>query len=251
MWNGSGPQGMDEHLIRAARPPKGHKYWGFTIFRCTYGDDEAWLQLLKLIREAVQESAEYYGAPDLIHSFRLTVFEDPSVFVEASTALLRKRFREWRSGRAIEEETDGTDGYPIVMEDVDGIHGTRSRYQFCVQVDEQSLYSSIDRDTKAPTEAKIASNSLIQGHVNLINAEWELPDRQLWAEEREMDPRVEDPLEEDEEPIEGLKLYDAGWMKTSLWVFDVSAQTYLSDEKWRIHYVRPPGMVLKHLMLHV
>lgn len=88
------PTTPHERAVLAARPPKGHKYWELTIFRCTYKDDEAWSQLIKLIREDVQDSAESYGVPHLMESFNLKVFEDRSAFEGASTALLRARFLE-------------------------------------------------------------------------------------------------------------------------------------------------------------
>lgn len=230
---------MDEDTVKAARPPQGHRYWGLTIFRCTYKDDEAWSQFIKLIRQNVKNSAERHGASDLIESFYPKVFEDPAVFEGASTTLLRQKFLAWRSGSASEEKTDGVDGHPIVLEDNIGrFHGTRPRYRFLVQVDEDSLNSIIDRETKTPRDY-----SKGRGHVNLIYADWELPDPKESVEEQDVDSEVEDPLDEDEEPIEGCKLFDVGWMKTHITVFGVAAQPYLDDEGWRINYVRPPGVV--------
>ena len=229
----------DENTVKVARPPKGHKYWGLTIFRCTYKDDEAWSQLMKLIREHVYESTEYYGAPDLMESLNLKVFEDPSVLEGASTTLVRKKFLEWRSGPAVEQEIVGTDGYPLLIPNGSGrTHGTKPRYQFFVQVDEESLYSNISRETKAPLEYAV-----IRGHVNLIRAEWELPDPKERAKLLQMDAEAEDPLDEDEEPLEGCKIYDVGWMKANITVFDVGAQSYLNDTLWDVNYVRPPGIV--------
>lgn len=58
-----------------------------------------------------------------------------------------------------------------------------------------------------------------------------------------MDPAVDDPLDEDEEPIEGCKMFDVGWMKMHYSVFGVGAPTYLTADSWDINYVRPPGVV--------
>lgn len=227
---------MDERTVKYARPQPGQKYWGLTIFRCTYGDDEAWAQLLELIKEDVRESTEYYGAPDLMQSFSLKVFHDPDVFERAGKAVLRDKFLPWRSGPAMEQESDGG---PILIEDNLGeIYGRGPRYSYFVQIDAESLYSIIDRETKTPLEW-----ASLRGHVNLIDAQWKLPDPAYCAAVREIDPEVEDPFDEDEEPLEGCKLFDVGWMKTHYSVFDVGAQQYLDGEGWRINYVRPPGIV--------
>lgn len=178
-------------------------------------------------------------------AFNLKVFEDTSVLEGASKIELRKMFINWRSEVAVEEERiDEPGASPILIPDGrGGTRGTKQRYNYFVQIDEESLYSIIDRETKTHTR----DYGLVLGHVNVISADWELPDPQYYAEIRaadnDEDPSdYEDPVDEGEEPLEGCRLYDVGWMKTNISVSHVGTQQILTESVWDHNYVRPPGI---------
>ena len=51
--------GLDPLLYHSYKT--GHQKWGFAIFRCTYGDDEAWLSFVQILKDAAHASLEFYG----------------------------------------------------------------------------------------------------------------------------------------------------------------------------------------------
>lgn len=79
-----------------------------------------------------------------------------------------------------------------------------------MHIDEASLYSIIDKETKTPRE--FASG----GHINPIKAHWELPSdpEDLDAIDEALD--TNDPLDEAEEELDGCKMRDVGWINVCL-----------------------------------
>lgn len=83
---------MRQYIVKCARPPVGHRYWGLTVFRCTYREDEAWSRLIQYMEDYVRKSTNCYGAPELMDSFDLKVHHEPSVLEGASKAFFRQKF---------------------------------------------------------------------------------------------------------------------------------------------------------------
>ena len=40
--------------------------WGFVIYRCVYGDDEAWQKYMKYFEEDVMEGLKHHGGDELV-----------------------------------------------------------------------------------------------------------------------------------------------------------------------------------------
>lgn len=218
--------------------PPGRKYWGFTIYRCTHGDNEAWSQLMSLLYERAKKNLDERGNSERLESLDLTVHEDASRFVGASTMQILDYFRQWVDRASVKEAYECENAVPILIQDSRArppFLATTPRYHFCLHVDEASLYTIIDRETKVP------KMNALQGHINVINHQWRgLPDEEEQAAIREEDPD-QDPLDDDEEPIEGLRVSDVGWMKMDLVSLWPGSYPTL-DMAWEHIYTRPPVM---------
>lgn len=104
-------------------------------------------------------------------------------------------------------------------------------------MDEDALYSIVDRDSKIPSD-----DVWSKGYVNIIDCLWTLPSEEHQAYLREESPEL-DPLDEDEELLDGCRVHDVGWMKVQLYRVFPGLYTGL-DGVWRFDYVRPPGIGL-------
>lgn len=202
----------------------GHKHWGFTIYRCTYGDEDAWSKFLALLHKDVREGLEYCSTEEMIDSFDCHVHENPSILDGASKEVVRKCFREWIFSPEAEAERLSASSCPI---HVQGLAST-ARYAYCVHVDDEVLHSVLD--------------SKGGGHVNIIKANWALPSEAEVEELRQHfdDPNV-DPLDEGYEELEGCKMYDVGWMRVGFRGLVPDTYASLDWSDWETYYWRPPG----------
>jgi hypothetical protein len=68
------------------------KKWGWVIYRCTYGDDNAWSRFIdRLNRHKDAVLRDDYQTPDLIGSYAWNVQEDPALD-GATKDEVRRRF---------------------------------------------------------------------------------------------------------------------------------------------------------------
>lgn len=82
----------------------GHRVWGFVIYRCTYGDDDAWETCLERIHTTVRRHMGFYNALDMLDDFKLTVFDDARESDRAGAHRLREHFNGWRKHAVHEEQ---------------------------------------------------------------------------------------------------------------------------------------------------
>jgi hypothetical protein len=204
----------------------GHKHWGFIMYRCTYGDDDAWAKFMTILHKCVRESLEECGTEEFMDSFDCTVREDPSVLDGASKALVRQRFLEWRASSDAEAERISSDSQPILVQG----YASTPRYGYCIHVDEEALQSVLR-----------ARHPDTDGYVNLIQADWAVPDEEEQEKIRQ-EFQTDDALEEGEEPIEGCRMYDVGWLKIHLGAVMPSAYAKLHGGDWDLSYARPPDI---------
>ncbi|KAK5734946.1 hypothetical protein LTR17_008579 [Elasticomyces elasticus] len=183
----------------------GHKYWGFTVYRCTYGDDLAWEQLMTKLHRCARESLEDSGMEDLIEFLDIPVHEDADL-EGASKDVVRRRFKTWLATEAHRERLHA-DARII---DVGG-RGTTPRYIFCLHVDEEALRSVIPvhQDNSLSDETYDTG-----GFLNLIDVNWALPSEEE-AEELHREHEVEDPYDEGFEAVDGCRMQDVGWMRVA------------------------------------
>ncbi|KAK8008392.1 hypothetical protein PG991_010943 [Apiospora marii] len=74
----------------------GFQEWGFLIFRCIYGDDEAWDRYMRYFKEAIHESLAKDSCEFLEKYSRWTIVQDEADLQAASKLRVRQRFRDWR-----------------------------------------------------------------------------------------------------------------------------------------------------------
>ncbi|KAI0402317.1 hypothetical protein F4802DRAFT_608819 [Xylaria palmicola] len=93
-WNGT--MGTTARCMRDT----GFATWGFLIYRCTYGDDEAWNRYIEAFKEQVHYELEYYGRDLLLEQYaQWTVVEDEETLNGASKQQVRERFPHTRLPR--------------------------------------------------------------------------------------------------------------------------------------------------------
>ncbi|KFY13030.1 hypothetical protein V491_06550 [Pseudogymnoascus sp. VKM F-3775] len=191
-----------------------HDRWGWVIYRCTYGDDEAWAQFQKLINDrSRKDMARREFPPEVANSLKWTFVSDQSLFDGASRDQLRQHFHAWTKEAEKSEQPRGVD--------VDGKeYYVASRYQYFIQVDEEVLRTTVDVDPY---------DNLDWGWVNLVRC---------WDQDLDLDWREEGREHVDEE--DG----DEGWMQIAAHM--VGADFYeaigASPEYWYAFYTPPPGL---------
>lgn len=190
----------------------GHRAWGFVIYRSTYQNETAWDQFMRRLLANTTELLEGGAGLDLLDNLALTVFDDPSKFDNATTAVVRNHFKQWAA--TMEQEEQGPISDPKKIR----IPGSQ-RYRYCIQVTQQALESVLADDRKK------------MGYVHIILADWE-----------EYSPYENgERFEEEEEAIEGCTLEDVGWIKVPFNSLMPVIWGYLrSDCAWEIEYRRPP-----------
>jgi hypothetical protein len=250
-----------EEQLRSA----GHRVWGPTVYRCTYGDDAAWATCLDRLRASIRESMEFYHALELLDEdrFRMTVFDEASEFDGAGAERVRRHFKTWRE-QAFGEEQDrrhfktwrerafgeeqGTHSEEVETQGqgddfFDPVFGTRAtRYRFCIQIDEPALQSIL-----SPTAESRESTAW----VNVIQADWD-PEAAAAAREQDridhlaMDmplESLEDCFEEFPE-IDGCTDENIGWMRVHYQGLVPHVYAELNNPDTLVDiYVRPPGVL--------
>lgn len=198
--------------LRKRLTQDGVTQWGLRIYRCTYRNDEAWQRFMDFFRERSAARLRRLSAADLFSTLAWEVQEDASTLDGMSKAAVRDLFRDW-----VIQATAGIDS--------DAREALNPRYRFCVHVDEEALRSVLQfLDTRD-------SRAFEEGFVNIVQVEWvpELDDPELGEEEDEG-------LE-----LEGLKLWDVGWLRTGLeYLYPSTYELLYADEAWELLYQRPP-----------
>ncbi|KAI0517891.1 hypothetical protein F5B22DRAFT_635731 [Xylaria bambusicola] len=83
----------------------GFETWGFLVYRCAYGDDEAWNRYMEAFKEQVHSTLEYYGRDHLLEQYaQWTVVEDEETLNGASKQQVRERFVQWRDQHGVSRE---------------------------------------------------------------------------------------------------------------------------------------------------
>ncbi|KAK5673985.1 hypothetical protein LTS10_013244 [Elasticomyces elasticus] len=224
--------------IKRAFRNLGHKHWGFTVYRCTYGDDSAWEQLMTRLHRCVRKSLGPPGVEELIEFLDMRVHEDAELD-GASKDVVRSRFKTWVATEAGEERLSA-DAAPVVIESY-GTVGTTPRYRYCLQVDEVALRSVVPilQDTLISDETIDMRDP--GGFLNLIDANWALPTEEE-AEEMRRELEVEDPCDEGFEAVDGCKMQDIGWMRIGIMTVMPDFYSQVLNGDWEHSYVRPPDV---------
>jgi hypothetical protein len=171
----------------------------------------------------MKQSLEFYGGVDLLESDPVTTFEDKSVLGSVSSSFIRDHFNNWQVWAPEAEQGPGKDR---------GLSGGSPRYNFCIQVDEDSLRSIINWDEENDWKGDSC-------FVRLVRGNWQADedaDKELCQDRWIRHDSYED--------IEGCTAYDVGWAKVRM--NDIlGIYCILTDYHypyWQYCYERPPIM---------
>ncbi|KAJ5947139.1 hypothetical protein N7466_000154 [Penicillium verhagenii] len=196
--------------IEIWRLADGYRVWGFPIYRSTYQSDAEWDEFMRRLVADTTESL----CPDLFDNMALTVFDDPTKFDGATTAVIRDHFKQWVVTAEQEERSPEFDPERIKID----VYGAQ-RYRYCIQVTQEML------------ESVIADEGEAMAIVRIIRGDWE-----------EYSPYKDDfRFEEEREAIEGCTLEDVGWINVP---FDGVMTICWGDLRgdWDGEYRRPPSI---------
>ncbi|KAI1742855.1 hypothetical protein F4680DRAFT_411894 [Xylaria scruposa] len=155
-WNST--MGCTAHTMRKT----GFETWGFLIYRCTYGDNEAWNRYMEAFKERVHHELEYHGRDWLLEQYaQWTVVEDEETLNGASKQQVRERFVQWRDQHSVSQELSEA----VMLARQSAFWATHPstrlpRFTYCLYVDQKCL------DTlKRYSEAKASGSSLLDWPV--------------------------------------------------------------------------------------
>ncbi|KAK6833574.1 hypothetical protein PG987_008268 [Apiospora arundinis] len=134
--------------------------WGFVIYRCSQGNEAAWLRLLQALRNQVQESLRFYIRQDMLESHDLHVIDDETLRSGATSHQVRDHFRSWVQADLEDRlRPDAAD----LQDDVGWWRAVSTpRYEYCLFVDELCLESVDHPGVDSPV-------------VKLLHKNWESP----------------------------------------------------------------------------
>jgi hypothetical protein len=212
------------------------KTWGFVIYRCSYTSNKDWKRFMELFKQQANEAmAIHFRTPDPAKTLSCTIIEDPSLN-KATTTQIRFAFTNWIISPEAEleilphlkQQTVQPRNPDPEEERLMSRLWLAPRYHFCIQVDEIALNSMLKYGE---------SKGHYRGHVNLVNACWEIPMPEEWELKEAADLEI-NLFDEGEEPIEGCRLYDVGWMRC--YVRDMFISLYgmlMRDGVWEDWYL--------------
>ncbi|PVI00152.1 hypothetical protein DM02DRAFT_527606 [Periconia macrospinosa] len=218
----------------------GHRLWGFVVYRCTYTDDLAWNECIRRIQGSVHESMDLCNGHDLLQKgcFELTVIADAGKLEGASTSFVRRHFQTWCEHALTEEQgtREETERRSQISSPWDS--GSPVRYEFCVQVDEDSMRSINREDDKLGAWVRLIRRNWDPDAARLLRER----DRESRVDDEELDDDIDDMDEEEEYPaVEGCTEEDVGWMKMQLVGLIPELYANLRNpDSWHTYYLRPP-----------
>ncbi|GIZ44485.1 hypothetical protein CKM354_000768200 [Cercospora kikuchii] len=226
-----------------------HK-WGFVIYRGTYGDEEQWTAAIRWLYErtlnTLQSISRSQDELDQVwKQLDLTVIENRNLLEGATLHTVRELHRKWvlespesvRGGPLPENwmqkvEAGGGDAMTHFDRYTNGPSGF-PRYGYCVYIDDAALESI--SAFRGQTQAEKAA------YVRVVQTYYLDEPRPLHYEGPDAEEEMA-VLESAEEPVEGIRRYEVGWMKyRALYLMDL--YTRLHDTcSWDVEYKRPPEL---------
>ncbi|KAK8074577.1 hypothetical protein PG997_009240 [Apiospora hydei] len=128
----------------------GFEEWGFVIYRCAYGNDEAWDRYMKYFRAAIHEKLVSYKCEFMEQYARWIVVEDEMDLRAASKLRVRQRFVNWRDQNTVWRTAPELSKYIPRMPYEATLR--LPRFTYCLHVDQDCL-DTVDAQAAAkPTE---------------------------------------------------------------------------------------------------
>ncbi|KAG4410648.1 hypothetical protein IFR04_016220 [Cadophora malorum] len=245
------------HIIRGMKISCFPKF-GFVIYRCTYGNNAAWTELLTLIKQEAQTQIKKLGpGRDWLGTHLDWKIVEDSTLDGVSLEQVKSRFDRWSD--EIVDESERTSMNVLRW---------LPRFNFCVVVDEKCLASM--EKSKFKTEAGVdAVEKTPPMFVVLMRAKRRVPawmggggsnqrrrirrlsdgdsidetEQDLEYEERIM--REAEQQEEEEAEAEDdtlIEPHEATWMYVEPRYLLSLYNIMQADSGWGLFYVRPPGV---------
>ncbi|KAI5238796.1 hypothetical protein E4T43_07166 [Aureobasidium subglaciale] len=204
--------------------------WGFIIYRCTYGGDNAWAQFIHHIKQRTIDSFHRQDdAQILVPRLDIPVIEDPAL-EGASKSDIRRRFKEWVNINARLECTAAISAgqFQTLLREI-------PRFNFCIHVDAEVLDAVIRRGPSLDETMATVDEPMRTGLGTNTTRQHPIVGMKDTKRTRTLSTK-----DENEEEIEGCKLYDVGWMRVS--VEDLMPRTYgnlIDINSWELYYHQP------------
>lgn len=212
--------------IKTLQDTYGLTKWGFVIYRCDYQNDGAWSRLLEALGEARDSFVE---DAEVAQQLDWSIQEDPSL-AGATHDEVRRRFKMWVAN-------EGKQEYNLTAEQESRMLSRTPRYSFCIYVGAENLKALDKLSDDDPSDDEDEPT------VDLIRADesWDYPDFDRFDWSTYETPEDEDAnFDENEEEIEGSRLYDVGWTRVE--VDELIPECYLplvQTSAWANLYNRP------------
>lgn len=189
--------------------------WGFVIYRCSQGNQTAWVRLLQALRSKVQEELRFYIRQDMLEFHHLHAIDDETLY-GATSHQVRDHFQSWVP-KNLEDRLRPDAANP--QDDVDWLYATCTpRYEYCLFVDDLCLESVDHPGVNSPV-------------VKLLCKNWESP-----FPPQERNYTVPAPFHDGATEYEEE---DVGWMYMPLQEY-LHKYDLLGKGDWDDQYVRPP-----------
>ncbi|EEH33432.1 hypothetical protein PAAG_04482 [Paracoccidioides lutzii Pb01] len=194
---------------------KRDKTWGFVVYRCSYKDEDAWKNMLDLIRCHMEDYLTAAGGGDLWAQHELIAIDNKAQFDGASSHVVRDHFNHW-----VQEEMAKLPKLPeSEREEEDVLRKniiSETRYNFCLFIDDICL-ESVEHMTEPV--------------VKLLCRGWgPLPvNKRAYT----VHPNFEDGNTANENE-------DVGWRYIEVLSCFQFYDKLHEPRRWRVHYARPP-----------
>lgn len=217
-------------MIEQQMQKDNHVIWGFVIYRTTYTNQSDWDEFMVRLRAILEDDFDYCNGRDILGKFALTVMDNKEQFDGASSHDVRRHFQRWTvDNYKIEQPQSQVTGEEALST------GHYSRYCFAVQVDTESLRSIIYEESTP-----------LRPWVKVVKKAWtQDPEREADSEDDDGNENEDedDAASEPDEPIEGVKQYDVGWVKVPFSGVMTEWYEYSAERnEWARTYERPPKM---------
>lgn len=207
------------HIIQGMQQTGYHK-WGFTVYRCTYSDNEAWLRYAQYIKDETISTLDLYGQQFLLEKYLdIQFIEDPQLD-NAPKPLIRSIFAERAErDRQIEHGGPGSATFFGMM---------MPRFNYCVYADQVCLDTLLERE---------------KWDREQTNPQTGVPPPVVCAViDTDCEPEGEG--RDGYEPVEGCTKYFPGWVYTVAHLLTglynrLHYEELIDDDLW---YERPPGV---------
>ncbi|KAK6392156.1 hypothetical protein LTR65_003928 [Meristemomyces frigidus] len=202
--------------------------FGFTVYRCVYGNDEEWSRFMERLTAHAHADLDRDPYGHLVKPLIVWNVQDNETELDGQSGTPTfdpfSIFRDWV--RSVKDDQ------------------SLSRYAHCIHADAevvQSVLTGGEPGSRTPDDILRP-----KGFVNVIDLQFKEQPEQLGPEDISDDEERQEHNDGDEgyPPIEGCKREDVGWMKVAARMLVPGAYQLLMKNGWPVVYVRPPQVLI-------